>query len=65
MQKKRRLKIMKPATIVYVSYTGYTQQYALLLEKESSLPVYSYNEAIPVLQSVFLFLRIFTEYING
>lgn len=56
---------MKPATIVYVSYTGYTQQYALLLEKESSLPVYSYNEAIPVLQSVFLFLRIFTEYING
>ena len=37
---------MKPSAIVYVSNTGHTRQYALLLEKESGLPVYSYDEAI-------------------
>ena len=47
---------MKPSAIVYISNTGYTRQYALLLAKESGLPVFSYDEAIPVLQSVFLFV---------
>ena len=37
---------MKPSAIVYVSNTGHTRQYALLLAKESGLPVFSYDEAI-------------------
>ena len=37
---------MKPSAIVYISNTGYTRQYALLLAKESGLPVFSYDEAI-------------------
>ena len=37
---------MKLSAIVYVSNTGHTRQYALLLAKESGLPVFSYDEAI-------------------
>ena len=36
---------MKPSAIVYISKTGHTRQYALLLGKEIDLPVYSYDEA--------------------
>ncbi len=36
---------MKPSAIIYTSKTGHTRQYALLLGKETGLPVYSYDEA--------------------
>lgn len=37
---------MKPNRIVYTSNTGYTQQYAILLGKQTGLPVYSLAEAM-------------------
>ena len=37
---------MKPSAIIHTSKTGHTRQYALLLGKETGLPVYSYEEAV-------------------
>lgn len=36
---------MKPSTIVYVSNTGHTRQYAALLGEKIGLPAYSLEEA--------------------
>ena len=36
---------MKPTAIVYTSNTGHTRQYALMLEEQTRLPVYSLDEA--------------------
>lgn len=37
---------MMPNAIVYTSNTGYTRQYALMLAKQTGLPVYSLEESV-------------------